>query len=49
MGVPTWAPYTLDGASEEIIWQGGRLDDKNSDSHPEVELHPVVNALELEE
>ena len=37
----------------EIIWQGGRLDDKNLDSHPEAcvhpeaDLHPEVNALEL--
>ena len=45
--------HTLGGASVEISWQEGRLDDKHSkshqdaSSHPEVDLHPEVNVLAL--
>ena len=45
--------YTLGGASVEISWQEGRLDDKHSKSHqdassyPEVDLHPEVTVLTL--
>ena len=31
----------------EITWQGGRLDDKDSGSHPEAHLHPEAE-LHLE-
>ena len=31
VGGPTWAPHTLGGASVELSWQGGRLDDKACD------------------
>ena len=43
VGGPKWAPYTLGGASVEITWQGGRLDDKDSGSHPEVDSHPEAH------
>ena len=52
-GGPKWAPHTLGGASVEITWQEGRLDDKHSrshqdaSSHQEVDLHPEVNVLAL--
>ena len=39
-GGPKWAPYTLGGASAEIRWQEGRLDDKYSKSHPDAGSHP---------
>ena len=57
-GGPKWAPYTLGGASAEIRWQEGRLDDKYSKSHPEAyshqdasphpeaKLHPEAELLE---
>ena len=57
-GGPKWAPYTLGGASAEIRWQEGRLDDKYSkshpeayshqdaSSHPEAKLHPEAELLE---
>ena len=39
-GGPKWAPHTLGGASVEITWQEGRLDDKYSKSHPDAGSHP---------
>ena len=45
--------HTLGGASVEISWQEGRLDDKHSkshqdaSSHPEAKIHPEVNVLAL--
>ena len=39
-GGPKWAPHTLGGASVEITWQEGRLDDKHSKSHPDAGSHP---------
>ena len=39
--------HTLGGASVEISWQEGRLDDKHSGSHPEADLHPEVSLLVL--
>ena len=44
-GGPKWAPHTLGGASVEITWQEGRLDDKYSYSHPEAKLHPEAEPL----
>ena len=38
-GGPKWAPHTLGGASVEITWQEGRLDEEYSKSHPEAKSH----------
>ena len=38
--------HTLGGASVEISWQEGRLDDKYSKSHPDAGLHPEAELLE---
>ena len=40
VGGPKWALHTLGGASVEITWQEGRLDDKYSKSHPDAGSHP---------
>ena len=39
--------HTLGGASVEITWQEGRLDDKHSGSHPEANLYPEMSVLVL--
>ena len=38
--------HTLGGASVEISWQEGRLDDKYSKSHPDAGSHPEAGILE---
>ena len=39
-------PHTLGGASVEITWQEGRLDDKCSKSHPDADSHPEAELFQ---
>ena len=43
-GGPKWAPHTLGGASVEITWQEGRLDEEYSKSHPDAGSHPEAKS-----